>query len=74
MGEKGSRVEQCGTCRFWQEQPTVDGGRCRRHAPRPRVMTADEDAGDDEQYVVWPLMLNTEWCGEWQGERPEGGA
>ncbi len=56
-------VYQCSTCRYWRETDD-DLGICRRYAPRPFVSPNAEEQGG--WIAHWPLVLNTNWCGEWQ--------
>ena len=63
----GSKNELCRTCRFWLDMQHKGEGQCRRHAPQPRV-SADNVRQPDDVNVVWPMMLDCDWCGEWQGE------
>jgi hypothetical protein len=55
--------QNCGTCRFFK---LFDQGQrkglCRRHAPRPKIGLADPD----EVYGYFPIMVASEWCGEWE--------
>ena len=65
--------ETCGSCRFWRAKegrtPDEQGDSdCRRNAPVAAPWT--EDGEYETNYVIWPVTLDTEWCGEWQ-ERGE---
>ena len=63
---------KCKTCRFFsggQEEERLSWddrqcshGVCRRYAPRP-VM-----AGEESDYCNFPIVSDTDWCGEWQGK------
>jgi hypothetical protein len=59
--------QYCETCRFSKAR---DDGHaetymfmCRRYAPKPHPKRGDEFV---ETEWVWPLVLNDEWCGEYQ--------
>jgi hypothetical protein len=59
----------CATCLWWDYDPAAndpDGdraGKCRRHAPAPRIVVETEDF---DHYPTWPLTLAAEFCGDWQ--------
>lgn len=57
--------ERCDLCRFWKADKEATSGACRKHAPSPRFTTKQER---DEAVlaVLWPGMLATDWCGEFQ--------
>ena len=50
---------QCHTCRYYDGPRRTDAGvySCRRHAPTP---TGPGQCG------VWPGVLPTHWCGDWE--------
>ena len=62
MSENCRTGERCETCRFWNPTTTE----CRRRAPI--VVLRPGDNGDTA--TNWPHTAATEWCGEWDGERP----
>ena len=48
----------CQLCVYWAKDTEVRTGLCRRNAPKP--------APGKEQLAVWPLTLNTDWCGDFK--------
>jgi hypothetical protein len=64
------REQVCGNCRFFDPASgrELGGGCCRRHAPRPALGPGDPDAGATDAY--WPVVLDSEWCGEWAPHPP----
>lgn len=65
--EKSEQPQQprCDMCRFWYDQGDGEGV-CRRLAPTARTTRREED--DYQRFPVWPLTLDNEWCGEWEGK------
>lgn len=63
----------CDSCRWWEDEheDPEGSGICRRYAPKPRVF---EDSDVGPKYPIWPLTLNTEWCGEHQHKPAAGDA
>jgi hypothetical protein len=67
-GGNGS-VEKCVNCQYYDRRnakPT-DGkaplwGQCRRQAPQLNPVTAKAYVVE----VVWPLVRDDDWCGEWE--------
>lgn len=68
---KGGREEpKCGTCAFWQVNPTDTqekrgdsaGGRgwCKRYPPPPNP---------ERELDKWPYVPEGEWCGEYKAGR-----
>lgn len=61
--------ERCDQCRFSRkaEHPAPEVLECRRHAPSPSVL---EQAIPGEEHLdrfsYWPLVVNNDWCGEFQ--------
>ena len=53
-----STTGNCELCVYWAKETEVRTGSCRRYAPEP--------APGKEQLAVWPLTLNTNWCGEFK--------
>jgi len=49
-------VPSCSSCRY------ESGARCHRYAPRPQSAVADET------WTRWPLVLNSDWCGEYESK------
>lgn len=59
-----TRNEWCMNCRFWQRKEEAYRGRCRRHAPRPLLLT-DDDPEDELCNASWPITMDDDWCGQW---------
>lgn len=65
-------AERCETCRFFD---TAQRGICRRYAPRAATawLTAETrgeaEAEDYAQWPIWPGVVESEWCGEWEWGR-----
>lgn len=62
---------RCATCRWWDDFSEEVGrdvrlGSCRRHAPRPIGVTADDQ--------IWPATMAKDWCGEHTARGPAEGA
>jgi len=53
-----SSTEACEICVYWAKDPEVRTGACRRYAPEPGT--------GKEELAVWPMTLNTDWCGEFR--------
>jgi hypothetical protein len=53
-----STIGNCQLCVYWAQELDYNTGSCRRYAPEP--------APGKEQLAVWPLTLNTNWCGEFK--------
>jgi hypothetical protein len=53
-----STTGNCQLCVYWAKDAEVRTGACRRNAPKP--------APGKEQLAVWPLTLNTDWCGDFK--------
>jgi len=53
-----STTGNCELCVYWAQELDYNTGSCRRYAPEP--------APGKEQLAVWPLTLNTNWCGEFK--------
>ncbi len=49
--------QSCEICRYGEEQ-MKQMARCKRHAPTPLPI-------DQEVMARWPLVMLTDWCGEW---------
>jgi len=54
-------IMKCADCRFY-DAPEAGyehdpRGSCRRHAPLPRAI-------DEKIVTAWPLVLPSDWCGE----------
>lgn len=46
----------CGNCRFYAPA-NQRAGECRRFAP---------DYGDDSRRASWPILVSSDWCGEFE--------
>ena len=53
-----STTGNCELCVYWAKETEVRTGACRRNAPKP--------APGKEQLAVWPLTLDTDWCGDFK--------
>lgn len=53
-----STAANCEICIYWAQSTDTNTGACRRHAPKP--------VPGKEQLAVWPLTLNTNWCGDYK--------
>ena len=53
-----STTGNCELCIYWAQSTDTNTGACRRHAPKP--------APGKEQLAVWPLTLNSSWCGDFK--------
>jgi hypothetical protein len=61
-----SQAEQCSLCRFAiARDEDLDMFKCRRHAPRPHPKRESEHI---ETEWEWPLVLDDEWCGEFEAK------
>jgi len=65
-----SGEENCAGCRF-SVVPSGYYRQCRRHAPHPLAVnnTAPVAADKNSRWATWPLVLNSDWCGEWEARR-----
>jgi len=62
---------KCKTCRFFsgkKDDPRLSldeinflQGVCRRHAPIPYQ-------GEEDELCSFPLVMDEDWCGDWQGK------
>jgi len=60
-----SAATECSSCRFWDldtNRNPDDVGICRRYPPT--IPNAQSSVDDYQDYPVWPLTLDSEWCGE----------
>lgn len=67
------RAERCDGCKFWratEDEPPSPEGWCQRHAPRPEIIPGYRESGVASEYVVWPLTMRADWCGEFQPAAP----
>ena len=66
----------CRNCHYWV--PGHGGGaigECRRYAPKPHntglaLRRRDRSDATEGNAASWPETHRTEWCGEWEAERP----
>lgn len=59
-----SVAPECSSCRFWDRntnQVSEEVGICRRYPPSIPPLQRSEDC---ETFAVWPLTVDSEWCGE----------
>jgi hypothetical protein len=67
----------CETCPYWSPLPDdvrkgLGGdarGECRRHAPITTsvFLQKDDDYDHHDNYVLWPIVIADEWCGDHPG-------
>ena len=63
--------ESCGTCHFGQPQGDKVQA-CHRNAPRPVQHVTTEPGGNGTHLVLrWPAVNASDWCGEYQAQRPK---
>jgi len=64
---------RCDQCRWWRRR--YSPARDRNAPPQPTqsglCMHSPPTAAGDNGRGKWPVVLDKEWCGQWQ-ERPEG--
>ena len=61
----------CATCAYYDPAdpsvtPGEDMGLCRRSSPRAVTSSYDDDA-ELSCFPTWPVVVETEWCGEHSG-------
>lgn len=64
--ERRDRGRNCGTCDYWQPRPEhrqpagskKQIGECRRRAPINPTLPGEVGC--------WPVMVNEQWCGEYE--------
>jgi len=54
---------QCQTCAFFHGEKS----QCRRYAPQPK-------AEGGTQTAVWPIVVATDWCGEYRSRQAANAA
>lgn len=60
------RKETCATCRFWLRNEDARLGECRRRAPAPATVdTETHDSPPNAWWAYWPVVEETDFCGEW---------
>ena len=61
---EASAEPECSSCKFWDRNTnrvSEEVGICRRYPPSiPPLQRSD----DCEDFAVWPLTVDSEWCGE----------
>lgn len=57
--------DECYKCIHWLADED-EYGRCRRYPPVP-IGHRMKEMGDTSWCYVWPVMEQSEWCGEFQG-------
>jgi hypothetical protein len=65
--ERWENAAKCGHCIFSRHADTGDMGEwftCHRHAPKP--IRKDRNSGDDDTQSFWPIVLEGDFCGEFQ--------
>jgi len=77
MSER-QEIGNCRECRYYRgvnDRETM--GQCRRYAPRiVEGMLSLNPVGDPEDRLlamadaVFPMVIDEEWCGEWQPSKP----
>jgi len=55
---------ECRTCRFASRFEKAGEVQCRRHAPKPKVLMGAVE--DFSMLVLFPFMLESDWCGEYE--------
>ena len=61
----------CAHCYYWDfqsDRDTAESGVCRRRAPIPRAVHADEECGTFRSSIgdiVWPVTDRGDWCGDY---------
>jgi hypothetical protein len=68
------RLQTCKSCEFFAYLPgEQDGegalggmGECHRNAPKSYSPPIGHALKDGINPVVWPRLLDTEWCGEYE--------
>ena len=66
----------CRGCMFYQVDPKADGGGvCRRYPPRCQIVTRinplNRSVTDMTTAVILPMVLGSEWCGEFLSGPPD---
>ena len=63
---------QCADCRYFEADPSIAQGTCRRYAPRARIIARDEFVPGEcgawteplEGLAYFPIVSSDNWCGE----------
>lgn len=67
------RLHTCKSCEFFDYLPGEEEGNgplggmgeCHRNAPRAFTTSAGLSGNDGKQSAVWPRILDSDWCGEY---------
>ncbi len=67
------RMHTCKSCEFFEYLPGEEGGdgplggmgECHRNAPGPSTLATGQSGNDGRPSAVWPRILDSEWCGEY---------
>jgi hypothetical protein len=67
------RLQTCKSCEFFEYLPGEEEGKeslggmgeCHRNAPRSYPPPNGHSIKDGNKSVVWPQLLDSEWCGEY---------
>ena len=67
------RIQTCKSCEFFQYlrgEAAGTGklggiGECHRSAPKSFSPPTGHSVNDSNKSVVWPQLLDSEWCGEY---------
>ena len=54
----------CKSCRYFYDS-AGSWGECHRNAPSP-LLYSPEDKEILKTLVLWPSVIEEEWCGEWK--------
>ena len=68
------RINTCMSCSYFGYLPGEEGGKgslggmgeCRRSAPKASSPPVGHSSDDCSTSVVWPQLLDSEWCGEYE--------
>ena len=67
------RIQTCKSCEFFEylhgekvDKETLGGmGECHHSAPKSYSPPTGHSVNDSNKSVVWPQLLDSEWCGEY---------
>lgn len=67
------RLQTCKSCEFFEYLPGEEEGKgssggmgeCHRNAPKSYPPPIGHSIKDGNKSVVWPQLLDSEWCGEY---------
>jgi hypothetical protein len=68
------RILTCKSCTYFEYLPGEEDGKgslggmgeCHRHAPKAYSPPVGHTSDDCSKSVVWPQLLDSEWCGEYE--------